>query len=123
MEDGGRLAPMAAELVDRLAILVDVRRFPSMGAALALVPCALAVISECIILFADLLLFRFGVFGGMCDVNSCHVFLLLFMALLVPISATLFKRAVLMMWHAFLFPGLIFSSFLLFAWWPPLFFL
>jgi hypothetical protein len=33
MEDGGRLAPMAAELVDRLAILVDVRRFPSMGAA------------------------------------------------------------------------------------------
>jgi hypothetical protein len=33
MEDGGRLAPMSAELVDRLAILVDVRRFPCMGAA------------------------------------------------------------------------------------------
>jgi hypothetical protein len=33
MEDGGRLAPMAVELVDRLAILVVVRRFPSMGAA------------------------------------------------------------------------------------------
>jgi hypothetical protein len=33
MEDGGRVAPMAAELVDRLAILVVVRRFPSMGAA------------------------------------------------------------------------------------------
>jgi hypothetical protein len=33
MQDGGRLAPMAAELVDRLAILVAVRRFPSMGAA------------------------------------------------------------------------------------------
>ena len=33
MEDGGRLAPMAAELVDRLAILVAVRRFPGMGAA------------------------------------------------------------------------------------------
>jgi hypothetical protein len=32
MEDGGRLAPMAAELVDRLAILVVVRRFPGMGA-------------------------------------------------------------------------------------------
>jgi hypothetical protein len=32
MEDGGRLAPMAAELVDRLAILVAIRRFPSMGA-------------------------------------------------------------------------------------------
>ena len=33
MEDGGRLAPMAAELVDRLAILVAVRRFPGMGVA------------------------------------------------------------------------------------------
>jgi hypothetical protein len=33
IEDGGRLAPMVAELVDRLAILVDVRRFPGMGAA------------------------------------------------------------------------------------------
>jgi GTP-sensing pleiotropic transcriptional regulator CodY len=33
MEDGGRLAPMAAELVDRLAIVVAVRRFPSMGVA------------------------------------------------------------------------------------------
>ena len=33
MGDGGRLAPMAAELVDRLAILVGVRRSPGMGAA------------------------------------------------------------------------------------------
>jgi hypothetical protein len=33
MEDGGWLAPMAAELVDRLAILVVVRRLPGMGAA------------------------------------------------------------------------------------------
>jgi hypothetical protein len=33
MEDGGRLAPMAVELVDRLAILVAVRRFPGKGAA------------------------------------------------------------------------------------------
>jgi hypothetical protein len=33
MEDGGRLAPMAAELVDRLAILVVVRSFTGMGAA------------------------------------------------------------------------------------------
>jgi hypothetical protein len=30
-EDGGRLAPTAVELVDRLAILVVVRRFPYMG--------------------------------------------------------------------------------------------
>jgi hypothetical protein len=33
IEDGGRLAPMAAELVDRLAILVALRRFPSLGVA------------------------------------------------------------------------------------------
>jgi hypothetical protein len=33
MEDGGRLAHMAIELVDRLAILVQARRFPGMSAA------------------------------------------------------------------------------------------
>jgi hypothetical protein len=33
LKDGGRLAPMAVDLVDRLAILLIVRRFPSMGAA------------------------------------------------------------------------------------------
>jgi hypothetical protein len=31
MEDGGRLAPTAAELVDRIVILMACRRFPSMG--------------------------------------------------------------------------------------------
>jgi hypothetical protein len=64
--------------------------------------------SVCNIFFVDLLLFRFGVFGGMCDVNSCNVFLVLFMALWVSISATLFRRAVLVLWHAFLFFGLRF---------------
>jgi hypothetical protein len=54
----------------------------------------------------------------MCDVNSCNVFLPLFMAMWVLISATLFMRAVLVLWHAFLFLGLRFffsllSSFLL----------
>jgi hypothetical protein len=65
---------MAAKLVDRLAILVAVRRFPGMGAAdsRSLVPCALTVMSVCSILFVDLLLFRFGVFWGMCDENSCN---------------------------------------------------
>jgi hypothetical protein len=53
-------------------------------------------------------MFRFGVFWGMCDVNSCNVFLVLFMALWVPISATLFRRAVLTRWYAFLFLGLRF---------------
>jgi hypothetical protein len=33
LEDGGRFAPMAAELVDRLAILVAVRLFHGLGAA------------------------------------------------------------------------------------------
>jgi hypothetical protein len=52
------------------------------------------------------------------------LFLLLFRALWVPISATLFMRVVPMLWHAFLFLGLMFFfSFLLFAWWLPLLFL
>jgi hypothetical protein len=32
LKDGGRLAPMAAELVDRMVILDAIRRFHSMGA-------------------------------------------------------------------------------------------
>jgi hypothetical protein len=65
-------------------------------------------------------MFLFGGFWGMCDVNSCNVFLLLFMALWVLISATLFRRAVPTLWHAFLFLGLrffptLFSSFCLVA--------
>jgi hypothetical protein len=67
-----------------------------------------------IVSFVDLLLFLFGVFWGMCEVNSCNVFLLLFMALWVPTSVTLFRRAVLTLWHAFLFLGL--------KLFPPLFF-
>jgi hypothetical protein len=79
--------------------------------------------SVCSILFVDLLLFLSGVFGGLCDVNLCTVLLLPFMAIWVPISATLFRRAVLTLWHTFVFLGLrFFSSSLLFAWWPPLFF-
>jgi hypothetical protein len=44
----------------------------------------------------------------MCDVNSCNVILLLFMVLEDPFSATLCRRAVLTLWHAFLFLGLRF---------------
>jgi hypothetical protein len=51
----------------------------------------------------DLLMFLFGVFGGMCAVNSCNVFLLLFMAMWDPIFATLFMRALVTLWHAFMF--------------------
>jgi hypothetical protein len=47
------------------------------------------------------------------------------MALWVLISATLLRRAVLVLWHAFLFLGLrfIFPPFFFCAWWPPLLFL
>jgi hypothetical protein len=50
----------------------------------------------------------YGVFWGMCGESSRNVFLLLFMVLWVPISAMLCMRAMLMLWHAFLFLGLRF---------------
>jgi hypothetical protein len=68
MEDGGRLAPMAAELDDRLAILVAIRRFPSMGDADSRSLCSGDYV-RMQHLFVDLLMFRLGVFWGMCDVN------------------------------------------------------
>jgi hypothetical protein len=71
--------------------------------------------------FGELPMFLFGVFGVMCDVNLCNVFVLLFMVLWVPISATLCMRALQTMWHAFMFLGLsFFPTFLLFAWWVML---
>jgi hypothetical protein len=33
LEDGGRLDPIAVDLLDRLAIIAAVRRYPNMGAA------------------------------------------------------------------------------------------
>jgi hypothetical protein len=98
LEDGGRSAPMAAELVDRLATFVADRRFPSMG-----VVNSRSLRSDSHIRMMQLLLLLFGDFGGMCGENSCNGFLLLFMVLRVPIPATLCKRAVLMLWHAFMF--------------------
>jgi hypothetical protein len=107
MEDGGRLAPMAPKLVDRLAILVAIRRFHGMGAA-----DSRSLRSDSYVRMQHFVrrttYVPFRRFGGMCDVNSCNVFVLLFMALWVPIRATLFKRAVLTLWHAFLFLGLRF---------------
>jgi hypothetical protein len=98
---------MAAELVDRLAILVAVRRFPGMGAADSRSLRSGIYVRMQHFVRRSILLFRFGVFWGICDVNSRNVFLLLFMALWVPISATLLRRAVLVLWHAFLFLGLM----------------
>jgi hypothetical protein len=64
--------------------------------------------------FVELLMFLFCVFWGMFHVNSSIIFLLLFMVPWVPISATLCRRAVLTLWHAFVFLGLIgFSLFFL----------
>jgi hypothetical protein len=51
-------------------------------------------------------MFPFDVLGGMCGENSCNVFMMLFMILWVPNSAALRKRAVLILWRAFLFFGL-----------------
>jgi hypothetical protein len=51
----------------------------------------------------------------MCGESSCNAFLLLFMALWVPIYALPCRRAVLMLWQTFLFLGLRFF--------PPFFFL
>jgi hypothetical protein len=70
----------------------------------------------------------FDVFWRMCGENSYNVLmLLLFILVWIPISATLCMRAVLMLWHAFMFLGLrhvgFFPSFILFAWWFSLPFL
>jgi hypothetical protein len=67
-------------------------------------------------------MFLFGVFGGMCgESQTRNVFMLLFVDLWVPIAAMLCRRAVLMVWLAFLFLGLRF--FPLFALWLMLLFL
>jgi hypothetical protein len=83
MEDGGRLAPMAAELVDHLAILVAIRRFLGMG-----------VVDSRSLRFDSYVRLQhfvrrttyvpFRRFWRMCDVSSCNVFLLLVMVLRVP---------------------------------------
>jgi hypothetical protein len=86
LEDGGRLAPMAVELIDCLAIWVEVCRFPGMGVAnsrlLRFVGCIhmqhFFRRSTCVL---------FLTFWGMCGENSCNVVLLLFMVLWVPIFA------------------------------------
>jgi hypothetical protein len=77
----------------------------------ALVHYVLALISACSISFVDLLIFPFDVFGGMCGDNSYNVFMVLFTVLWVPIFATPCMKAMLMLWHAFVFLGLRHVSF------------
>jgi hypothetical protein len=94
---------MPAELVDRLATLVAVRRVFGMGDADSRsLRCYIYVRMQ----HFDLLMFPFDGFGGRCGENSCNVFLPLFMLLWVPIFAMPCMRAVPMLWHAFLFLGL-----------------
>jgi hypothetical protein len=108
IENGGRLAPtMAGELVDRPVFWwLFVASLAWVLPTLAL--CVVTIISVCNMSFGELLMFFFGVSGVMCDVNLCNVFLLLFMVLWLPISATLCRRALQTMWHAFMFLGLRF---------------
>jgi hypothetical protein len=96
--------------------LVVVRRFHGMGVVDSR-SYALTIMSVCNIFFVELLMFLFGVFGGVCGDSPCTVFMLLFMVLWVPISATLCRREVrevLMLWHAFMFLGLSFFPLFLF---------
>jgi hypothetical protein len=113
--DGG-----TSDLADRLAILVAVRRFPSVGAAVSrslqsenYAPMKeFAWRSACVPSVDSL---------GMCVVSSCCAFLRFFMARWAPISVTPCKRMVHL--HAPLLRGLRFImctfSFLL-CWWIPL---
>jgi hypothetical protein len=123
MEDGGRSGPMAAKLVDRLAMLVVVRRFPSMSVA-------------------DSRSLRFDIyfrlphfvrrttfvplrrFLGMCEVNFMQR---LFVALYGAMGSYLrdaFHEGIADVVACLPVPrAWVFPSFLLFAWWPPLLFL
>jgi hypothetical protein len=63
LDDGGRLTPIAAELVDRLVVLSHV--VASMAWVMrTLVHCALIVMSAFNILFDDLFISPFDVLGG-----------------------------------------------------------
>jgi hypothetical protein len=120
LEDGGRLAPIAVDLVDRLAILVVVRRFPSMGAAdsrFLRSKSYAARIEEFVPLYGALHLFPSVDFFGMCVVGSCNALLCFFMARWVPISVMHCRRVVKLLLPASLLRGvrlmcLFFSSFL-----------
>jgi hypothetical protein len=114
MEDWGRLAHIAVELVDRLAILVALGRFPGMGVAgsRSLRSNSYARMHH----FVRRTTFvPFRRFLGDVRLEFMQHLVLLFMVLWVPISATLCMRVVLTLWHAFfMFLGLsffLFSSF------------
>jgi hypothetical protein len=127
MEDGGRLAPMAIELVDRLAIFVAVRRFHGMGAAdsRSLRYDSYVRMHRFVRRFASIPSRRFS--GDVRREFMQRLFAALHGTLgsYLRDALSLFRKAVpTLCWHAFMFLGLrFFPSFLLFAWWPPLLFL
>jgi hypothetical protein len=115
LEDGGRLAPMAAELVDRImAILVAVRRFHGMDAldSRSLRYDIYVRMQQFARRTSSIPFRRFGGCARIIHATSS-------MVLWAPISVMLCKRVVRMLWHAFLFLGLLdfflFSSFCLVA--------
>jgi hypothetical protein len=76
-----QLALIADELSNRLTILVAVRRFPCMAVA-----DSRSLRSECSYIRMQYFVRRitslaFRRFRGMCDVNSCNVFMMLFTVL------------------------------------------
>jgi hypothetical protein len=92
------------ELVDLMAILVTIRRFSGIGVANSRsLRFDSYVLTHNVVRRYTYVLFRR--FLG--DVRRVQRFLLVLMALWVPILATLCKRAVLMLWHAVMFLGLI----------------
>jgi hypothetical protein len=110
---------MAVELVDCLAILVAVRRFPCMGVADIYVRVHHFFRRKTYVPFRriwgdvrrEFMQRLFAALGG--TLGSFR-----------GTFVMLCRRAMLMLWHAFLFLGLrFFSSFLLFAWWLMLLFL
>jgi hypothetical protein len=78
LDDGGRLAPMAAELVDRLAILVAIRHFPGMGATHSRSLCSDTYVRmQHFVRRTTSVPFR-RFWGDMCGESSCNVFMMLF---------------------------------------------
>jgi hypothetical protein len=75
-----------------------------------LVHCVMAAMSACLISFADLLMFPFNGFWGMCGENFYNAFLLLFIIRWVLILGHV--------WHVFLFLGLRLVGFFLFILFP-----
>jgi hypothetical protein len=110
LEVGDRLAPMAAEFVDCLFRW----QFVASSMAWVLLTLVLCDMSVCIISLHRSTYVPFRRLSG--DVRReflQRLYAALFMVLWVHIFAMLCMRAVLMLWHAFLFLGLRF---------PPLFF-